>query len=372
MSSDVGPLRVRPARRLVVVFCAVALAVAACGGRSTLEPGEWEPPSAAPTSDGGRPMVAPPPPTVKPMKPMPTAPPCEQVTLTIDELRPAVTLLVDQSLSMNQSYPTRGSGQSRWSIVRQALMDPNKGVVATLQRSVQFGLSFYTSYNGSSGGVCPVLSEVVSATDNYAAIAALYDRTSPADDTPTGAAIEQVVNQIRASTRTGPEVILLVTDGDPDTCAQPDPQGGQLEAVNAASNAFRANIGFYVLGVSSDISGNNLQQLANAGQGKPLDARWGVDANAAEPYQASSSVAGLTQQLQEILANVPLCEVELERDVAPEELRSGDVTLDGQPLQFGNPDGFRQKDPRHLQIVGKACDSLRTSGKKLSVRISCQ
>jgi hypothetical protein len=307
---------------------------------------------------------------MQPMQPM--VRPCEQLTLTIDELRPAVTLLVDQSGSMNQGYPTRGSGQSRWSIVRQALMDPSTGVVATLQRSIQFGLSFYTSYNGFSGGACPALSEVVSATDNYAAIAALYDQTYPADDTPTGAAIEQVVTQIQASKRKGPELILLVTDGDPDTCAQPDPQGGQQEAVNAAARAFEAGIGFYVLGVSSDISGDKLQQLANAGQGKPLDARWGVDAGAAEPYQASSSVAGLTQQLQEILANVPLCEVELERDVAPDELRRGNVTLDGQPLQFENADGFRQKDARHLQIVGKACDSLRNAGKKLSVRISCQ
>lgn len=372
MSGVVGAFRVRPAGAFVTACCYAALGAAACGGRSTLELGEFDdPPDVTPPHlQPGPPMTKPTAPTVKPMLPM--ARPCEQVSLTIDELRPAVTVLVDQSGSMNQSYPNRGSGQSRWSLVHQALMDPKTGVVATLQHSVQFGLSFYTSYNGFSGGACPVLSEVVSATDNYAAIAALYDQTYPADDTPTGAAIEQVVTQIRGAGRKGPEVLLLVTDGDPDTCAQPDPQDGQLEAVNAASHAFQAGVRFYVLGVSSDISGANLQQLANAGQGKPLDARWGVDANAAEPYQASSSVSGLTQQLQQILANLPLCEVELEREVLPDELGNGTVTLDGQPLQFGSADGFRQKDARHLQIVGKACDSLRNSGKKLNVRISCQ
>ncbi len=294
------------------------------------------------------------------------------MTLRIEELRPAVTLLVDQSGSMNQGYPTRGSGQSRWAVVRQALLDPATGVVATLQRSMRLGLSFYTSYNGFSSGTCPVLSEVTSATDNYEAIRALYDETTPADDTPTGAAIEQVVRRIEGSPRKGPEVILLVTDGDPDTCAQPDPQGGQSEAIAAAAHAFKAGVDFYVLGVSSDISGDKLQQLANAGRGKPLNAVWGVDADAAQPYQASSSVAGLTAQLLDILARVPLCEVELDRDVTVGELATATVTLDGNPVPFGSPDGFRLQDSRHLQIVGRACDELRSAGQELRVRIACQ
>jgi len=309
----------------------------------------------------------------EPMKPSkPSAPACEAVTLTIDELRPAVTLLVDQSGSMNMSYPERGSGTSRWAIVRQALLAPNEGVVPTLQHSIQFGLTFYTSYNGFSGGECPLLSRVSSATGNYDAIQKLYDDTSPADDTPTGAAITAVLTQIRKAKRKGPEVLLLVTDGDPDTCEQPDPQNGQLEAVMAAAQAHEQGVDFYVLGISSDISGDKLQQLANAGRGKPLDAKWGVDADAAEPYQASNSAAGLTQQLQDILSRVPLCEVELERDVAEAELSSGRVTLDGKRLIYGNADGYLLKDPRHLQIVGTACDTLRQAGKRLSVRISCQ
>jgi hypothetical protein len=72
------------------------------------------------------------------------------------------------------------------------------------------------------------------------------------------------------------------------------------------------------------------------------------------------------------LARVPLCEVELERDVSVEELAAGDVILDGQALQYGAADGFYLKDPRHLQIVGKACETLTVAGKRLSVRISCE
>lgn len=385
-------------RRAVVAVVLGALALAACGSRSSLLCGELpasttpEPsgdplpptmPSADPTSpslpnggsaasagSGGQPMM--PPSTTKPPKPPQDR--CESVSVTIDELRPTVSLLVDRSGSMRAGYPTEESEQSRWGVVRQALLDEKTGVVRSLERSMQFALVFYTSHNGTAGGgTCPILSEVRAATGNYEAIRALYDSSWPDDDTPTGAAIAQLVSEIDQAKRQGPEVILLVTDGDPDTCDVPDPQteAGQLEAVTAAASAHAANIDFYVLGISSDISGEKLQQLANAGQGKPLDARFGVDADAAEPYQASSDVAGLTEQLRGILARVPLCEVALDRDIGEDELASGRVTLDGRKLVLDADDGWRLSDPRHLLVTGKACDALRARGKRLTVQISC-
>lgn len=322
-----------------------------------------------PAATAGKPAVEP---MIPPLEPMlPPDPPCEAVSLTIDELRPSVTLLVDQSGSMRQGYPTRESGQTRWTVVRQALLDPMQGVVPTLQQSIQFGLVFYTSHNGFTGGTCPILSSVRAATDNFEEIRGLYDATYPDDDTPTGAAIDQVVNEIAAARRKGPEVLLLVTDGDPDTCEVPDPQEGQVQAISAAAKAFAQGIDFYVLGVSSDISGDKLQQLANAGKGRPLNRIWGVDADAAQPFQASDNVTGLTAQLRDILERVPLCVVELERDIAIEELARSRVTLDGEALPYGAADGFQLKDPRHLEIVGQACETLRVAGKRLSVSISC-
>ena len=305
---------------------------------------------------------------------MPTVPDrCEQVSLTIDDLRPTVTLLVDQSGSMRSGYPTRMSGESRWTIVGQALLDEKTGVVQALQHSMQFSLVFYTSHNGGLGNTCPLLSQVSAATGNYAAIRKLYDSSSPDDDTPTGPALARVVTDIRQAKRLGPEVILLVTDGDPDTCDVPDPQtdAAQAAAVSAAATAYQAGIDLYVLGVSDDISADKLQQLANAGQGKALDLRYGQDMNAAQPYQASSDLEGLKEQLRDILAQVPLCEVALDRDVTPEEVASGRVVLDGRGLVLGANDGWRLTDPRHLQITGRACDELRAQGKRLTVRISC-
>jgi len=47
------------------------------------------------------------------------------------------------------------------------------------------------------------------------------------------------------------------------------------------------------------------------------------------------------------------------------------VLLDGQPLTHSDFDGYTLKDSRHLAIVGKACDLLKSGGRQLSVRISC-
>ncbi len=294
-------------------------------------------------------------------------PACEAVTVSIDELRPALTLVVDQSLSMNFRYPDDQSPATRWSLVGDALFDPTYGVVKQFEASVRFGIAFFTSF----GSNCPILNEVQAQTRNYAALNMLYQSLAPSGDTPTGDALQQVVSELQKIPSQGPRSILLVTDGNPDTCAQPNPDDGQPQAVAAAQRAFESGIDLYVLGISSGIAGENLQQLANAGLGRPIDSVWGVDAEAAQPFQASDNVLGLTAQLADVLNRIPLCEVRLKRDVAASELHSGQVLLDGQPLGYDLKDGFVLKDSRHLAIVGKACAAIKAGGRQLSVRISC-
>ncbi|MEI9952878.1 MAG: vWA domain-containing protein [Pseudomonadota bacterium] len=298
---------------------------------------------------------------------MPPAPACEAVSVAIDELRPALTLVVDQSLSMRFRYPDEQSPATRWSLVGDALFDPTNGVVKEFETSVRFGIAFFTSW----GGMCPILNEVQAQTRNYDALNMLYRSLSPQGDTPTGDALQQVVGELEKIPSHGPRSILLVTDGNPDTCAQPNPDEGQPQAVAAAQRAFESGIELYVLGISNGIAGQNLQQLANAGLGRPIDLVWGVDADAAQPFQASENVQGLTAQLSDLLNRIPLCEVRLQRDVALDEVSRSQVLLDGQPLGYSALDGYVLKDSRHLAIVGKACAAIKAGGQQLSVRISC-
>jgi hypothetical protein len=294
-------------------------------------------------------------------------PACEAVTVSIDELRPALTLVVDQSLSMSFHYPDNESPASRWSLVGDALFDPTFGVVKPFEASVRFGIAFFTS----RFGMCPILNEVPAKVRNYAALNSLYRGLAPDGDTPTGDALQQVVTELQQSPSQGLQSILLVTDGNPDTCAQPNPDEGQPQAVAAAQRAFAAGIDLYVLGISNGIADEKLQQLANAGKGRPIDRVWGVDADAAEPFQASGNVLGLAQQFTDILNRIPLCEVRLNRDVAALEVSNAKVLLDGQPLPYSITDGYAMRDPRHLVIVGKACEAIKAGGRQLSVRIAC-
>lgn len=295
------------------------------------------------------------------------APACEAVTVAIDELRPALTLVVDQSLSMRVRYPDDSSPASRWSLVGEALFEPTFGVVKQFEDSVRFGISFFTSHPG----VCPILNEVPARIHNYEALNMLYRGLAPDGDTPTGDALQQVVTELEQTPSHGPRYILLVTDGNPDTCAQPNPDQGQPEAVAAAQRAYAAGIELYVLGISNGIAGENLQQLANAGKGRPIDWVYGVDPGAAQPFQASDNVLELAEQLSAILSGIPLCEVSLHRDVAATELNDAQVQLDGRPLRYSVPDGYVLKDPRHLAILGKACEAIKVGGRQLSVQISC-
>ena len=299
--------------------------------------------------------------------PMMPAPVCEAVTVALDELRPALTLVVDQSLSMRFRYPNDESPATRWSLVGDALFDPVNGVVKRFEASVRFGIAFFTSFRGN----CPILNQVQAQTRNYEALNRLYRSLSPSGDTPTGDALQSVVSDLEKTPSLGPRSILLVTDGNPDTCLQMNPDEGQPEAVAAAQRSHEAGIDLYVLGISNGIAGQNLQQLANAGLGRPIDLVWGVDPGAAQPFQASDNVLGLTVQLSELLNRIPLCEVRLQRDVQLAEASSGQVLLDGQRLSYGAADGYVLRDPRHLAVVGKACDAIKAGKRQLSVRISC-
>lgn len=292
---------------------------------------------------------------------------CEAVTVAIDELRPALTLVVDQSLSMRYRFPTDDSPASRWSLVGDALFEPSFGVVKQFEASVRFGIAFFTSRPGA----CPILNEVPAKIRNYDALNTLYRSLGPDGDTPTGDALQQVVTELQQTPGQGPRYILLVTDGNPDTCLQPNPDQGQPEAVAAAQRAYSAGIELYVLGISNGIAGENLQELANAGKGRPINLVYGVDPGAAQPFQASDNVLELAEQFSSILNGIPLCEVRLQRDVAPDEVQNAHVTLDGRPLSYSIADGFVLKDPRHLAIVGNACEEIKVGGRELSVRISC-
>jgi hypothetical protein len=285
---------------------------------------------------------------------------CPNVTVTFDKKIPTVMLLVDQSGSMTTDL----GGDTRWNVARNALINPTTGVVKILEKEVRFGLALYTSKDGSKGGTCPLLQEVSIALNNYSAISTMYSKAAPIGDTPTGESIDAVVKQLSDPAVPGPKYIVLATDGEPDTCAVPNPQNGQPEAIKAAQDAFAKGIQTFYISVGSEVSASHAQQMANAGQGLPP-----TGATKAKYYVASDA-ASMKAAFDAIINGVRSCTFKLNGKVV--DPTKGVVSLDGGPLVFNDPNGWKlSSDGMEVTLQGSACTKIKTGDHTINASFAC-
>jgi hypothetical protein len=342
-----------------------------CGSRSGLEGLLGDPED--------RQFAVEPPPAVElePPAAPPVLPPMEEPSGCVDFTRSynsvpsTVMLLIDQSGSMD----IRFGGSTRWDVLREAIVEPQNGLLAWLEPTASIGLMLYTSVDGYQTGLdCPLFTSIEVSFGGAAQMRATYRAAEPLEvgDTPTGEAIDGAAQRLLALADDTRKYILLVTDGQPDTCAQPDPQNGLPNAIAAAQNAFAQGITVRTVGVSEDIARNTIQAMANAGVGKPAwDLRYGEDEGAERPLFASTDPAELAEQLKGVIGDVRTCTIELGTRVQTRRALDGRLVLDGAALEFGAADGWTFVDDDTLQIHGAACDSILADGEQLHVRFPC-
>jgi hypothetical protein len=277
---------------------------------------------------------------------------CPSIVVDLTPVTPTVMLLIDQSGSMDQNF----HGMTRWEAVDAALTDPATGVLPALEDDILFGASLYTSHNGSlDGEACPLLQTVVPALGTAGAIDGLLLDNGPDGDTPTGEAIVATTATLTATPPgpdDGPRIIVLATDGEPDTCEVPNPQEGQREAVAAAQAAWTAGVRLFILRVGSAVGAAHLQDMANAGAGLPVGGP--TDA----PYYVADNPAELAAAFSEITRPLRTCTFTLDGEVDPADWDAGDVRLDGVSLTYGDPDGWVLTDGHTLVLQGAACTSF--------------
>jgi hypothetical protein len=301
---------------------------------------------------------------------------CADIDVTLSKVKPTIVLLVDQSGSMTADFPP-GSGASRWDVLRDALMDPDGGIVKSLQNDVSFGLTLYTWPSGV--GACPLLSSVGVMINNYTAMNSVYADAAPIDNTPTAESVMGVVGFNDAGTlldggfakltTPGPKILLLATDGDPDTCAAPNSNGTQAPrdfTVWATTRTYDAGIKTYVLSIGADIDEAHQQSVANVGLG------FNADAGDAAPLFRTSNRQQVLDALNQIILGVRSCKFTLNGAVVPGTEALGSVTLNGAPLGLNNPNGWKLSSPTEIEITGTACTTVKTSpSAKVSVRFPC-
>ena len=194
---------------------------------------------------------------------------CSPPPITTSRIIPNVMFLVDQSGSMTAGF---GGGLNRWEAAHSAITT----VVSQLDSIVRFGLTTYQSANGGSvPDQCPIFDTQISiALNNFSAINMSFPASFPGgEDTPTGESITELVIDLDAANlpTDGPTIIVLATDGEPDTCAVPDPQNGQAESVAAATASQAAGYDIFVLSVGDQVGQPHLQDMANVGIGLAED-----------------------------------------------------------------------------------------------------
>jgi hypothetical protein len=268
---------------------------------------------------------------------------CASVSFTATQVIPSIQLLIDRSGSMAELLP--GTNTSRYAAMRDALVGTT-GVVAELQAKARFGASLYTS-----DATCPRLYNT-GARDlmNFQQVKTLIESQQPQGNTPTPGAIDQAVALFAANPPPmgSPPIIVLATDGLPNSCSGGDTQN---ESVQAAKNAYTAGIRTFILGIDG-LSTTFLQNMANAGTGVTA----GMPNS---PYYTANSPASLKAAFQQIIGGVVSCELALNGTIDPAQAANGTVSLNGSPLQHGTD--WEAINSTTIRLIGGACDTLKNS-----------
>jgi len=286
---------------------------------------------------------------------------CPSVTVTPMATTPTVHLLLDRSGSMDAGF---GGGMNRWQAVRAALTGTS-GVVTALENRVYFGASTYSS---DRSGACPdVVSTPTRAFGNRAAIDQLLT-ANLLSDTPTGESMRRIVDGFTTMPPMAgsPPIVLLATDGLPDTCADIDENGNTVAqnlSISETQRGYTMGIKTYILSVGNQVGAPHLQRLANAGAG--LDPATGT-----APFYTANDPAQLSAALQAIITGALSCDFDLTSPVADPTTGAGaQVTLGGMTLTY--PTDWTFVDADTIRLVGAACTSFRSGSTTLSATFEC-
>lgn len=287
---------------------------------------------------------------------------CAEIHVDLAPVTPTVMLLIDRSGSMvTNSF---GGFDTRWDAVEDALTNPSTGVLWDVEDDIIVGASLYMSDNEVNG--CPLLETETASAMNAQGIADLIAENPPYQDDLNTPTAESVAATVASFPDGDNRVLILATDGDPDTCEDPNSNGQpgpRTMSENAVVAAFDGGIPTFVLSVGADTELTHLERLARAGRGQDLD-----DGDA-EPYIATDPDQ-LVDAFGEIIAGVRSCQIAVDGTVDLDRANEGEVVLNGDVLTYG--DDWTMDDEDTMRLLGDACDAfLETEEVSLDASFPC-
>jgi hypothetical protein len=275
---------------------------------------------------------------------------CQSGEVSVARIDPVVHFLVPNSGSMTNQFGTTGT--AIWPQV-VSVLTISGGAIERLQGSVRFGLTLYTGDEAS--GQCPITTTIAPAIGNAAPIQGAMRAATPIADTPTADVLATLSGTTVADQGGGAAYVHFVPNV-PDTCAVPNPQIGDPEAIAAVSAASAMGIRSHVIDLS-DMALAYPPQLAQAGGGQVFVAR--------DP-------ATLTAALEAAVQAAVSCRVRLTTGSLPDAPCDATVTLAGTVLACQAADGWRSIDATTIEITGAACaQMLADASLAPTVSVAC-
>lgn len=296
---------------------------------------------------------------------------CPAIHFTPTRVTPSIEVVIDRSGSMSTSFGSNGGTRS--SVLLDALFNANTGAVTTTQTEVYFGLEMFSGsqstqahpcVDGPPGSLDTTGHVVTRALNNSTAMATLAGNAAnkPGGSTPTAAAIGQAYSDFIANPppANSPPIIILATDGEPNSCSGGADMGNSVNQV-ASAFADALNIRTYVVGLNLQDSITYLQAIANAGVGKTSGAK----------YYNAESPQDLVDAVNSIITSAISCDLVINQMVDPASAPHAVVTLNGSTLVYGT-DWTLGSDKMTIHIQGAACATLKnTPGADVEATFPC-
>ncbi len=309
---------------------------------------------------------------------------CQSVTITPTRSIPNVMFLVDQSGSMDAGF---GGGENRWEAANTVI----NGIVSSTDSIVRYGLTTYTSrQRRTTTRRCPRLPTEIDFAlgnssnigDDTLSIPTRYPERLRAHDTPDRRQHRRVGWQHSSSPppEEGPTIIVLATDGAPDSCEYPNPSNGtqraqaEGEAVTAAGGlARRGHRLVRALGRHPQRRQrirDHLQEVANEGVGLAADGSGG-DA----PFWVGTDPQSLEDEFREIISASISCDIQMDKRFDDKEQAcndpESDVQLNGTPLSCPSDWIVKPGVDDVIELVGSACDTFKSGDATFSATFPC-
>jgi hypothetical protein len=85
-------------------------------------------------------------------------------------------------------------------------------------------------------------------------------------------------------------------------------------------------------------------------------------------FYRASDAAQLQQAFADIVSGVRACTIALGGTVKGTGA-DGTVTINGMPVTFGDPNGWRLNNPSEVEFLGSACDLIKMNDGQVSIGI---